>query len=144
MQWFNVCYFVPTECLQGLYILTFTSGVRRGGSDHQHSIEVRAAGQTKLIELPDLIGDDYLRDKGDLWKLSFKDDLGFTDCVTLRNLDYITIVDGSTDGWNIDSIVTYVCAKGHCREATHDFDVFQWIDSDGEPKHERFKLTEVY
>ena len=136
--------FFPTACLQSLYLLAFTSGITRGGSEHTHKVEVRAAGQTKLIDLPDLRGDDYLRNKGDLWKLSLKDDLGFIGCVTLRNLDGIAIVADSRDGWNIDSIASYVCAGGHCREATHDFDVFQWIDTDGEPGHARFQLTEVY
>ena len=103
-----------------------------------------AAGQTKLIGLPLLPGDDYAADKGDLWKLSFKDDLGFMDCVTLGDLDAITIVADDTDGWNIDSIASYVCAAGNCQEATHDFDVFQWIDTDREPEDERFNLTYVY
>ena len=100
-----------------------------------------AAGQTKLIRLPNLPGNDFSRNKGDLWKLSFENDLGFTDCMTLGDLNAITIVADSTDGWNIDSIAAYVCAAGNCQEATHDFDVFQWIDTNREPEDERFSLT---
>ena len=100
-----------------------------------------AAGQTKLIGLPNLPGNDFSMNKGDLWKLSFENDLGFTDCMTLGDLDAITIVADSTDGWNIDSIASYVCAAENCQEATHDFDVFQWIDTNREPEDERFSLT---
>ena len=102
-----------------------------------------AAGQTRSIKLPDLPGDDYLTNKGDLWKLSFRDDFGFTDCVMLENLDVIKIVANSTDGWNIDSIASYVCAADHCQEVTHDFDVSRWIDANGKPEHKRFILTDA-
>ena len=114
------------------------------GSNDRHNIEVTAAGQIMSIQLPNLPGNDYLTNKGDLWKLSFKDDLGFMDCVTLGDLDAIAIVANSTDGWNIDSVASYVCAAGNCQEVTHDFDVFRWIDTDREPEDERFNLTYVF
>ena len=126
-----------------MYLLAFTSGKTYSGSNGRHKVEVSAAGQTRSIKLPDLPGDNYLTNKGDLWKLSFRDDFGFTDCVTLESLDATVLVADSTDGWNIDSIVSYVCAADHCQEVTHDFDVSQWIDTNGEPEHERFILTDV-
>ena len=133
-----------TACLQDLYILAFTSGRKGAGSDKAHEVEVRAAGQTKVIKLPNLPGDDYKKNKGDLWKLTFRGDLKFTRCVTLRNLDHIAIEAGSNDGWNIDSIVTFVRAHGSFRLITRNFNAFRWIDGNGPASHRRFKLRNVY
>ena len=134
-----------TACLKYLYILAFTSGKVHAGSHDSHEVEVRAAGQTRVLQLPDLLGDDYLENKGDLWKLTFDDDLRFTQCVTLQNLDHIAIEAGGNDGWNIDSIVTYVGAPGHgFRDATIDFNVFRWVDGDGEFSHRRFMLHNIH
>ena len=135
---------ISAACLRYLYILAFTSGKKYAGSDKSHEVEVRAAGQTRVIKLPNLPGDDYQKLKGDLWKLTFSGDLRFTRCVTLRNLDHVAIESGSNDGWNIDSIVTYVGATGRgFRELTHDFNIFRWIDGNGAASHRRYRLTNV-
>ena len=102
-----------------------------GWADASHEVEVRAAGQTRVIPLPDLPGNDYKLHKGDLWKLEFSRDFKFTRCVTLNNTVDVAIEAGSDDGWNIDSIVTYVGVDGRFMELTHDFNVRRWIDSDG-------------
>ena len=106
---------------------------------------MRAAGQTRRITLPNLPGDDYLRNKGDLWKLTFDGNFKFTGCVTVQNIEYVRIEEGNNDGWNIDSIVTYVRATGQSRftELTQNFNVYRWIDGNGAYSHRRFTLTKV-
>ena len=140
-----------TACLQVIYILAFTSGSRHGGSRGSHKVEVKATGQTRVIKLPNLPGNDYQRNKGDLWKLSFGrnlkvgHNLKFNGCVTLKNIEHVAIVSGSRDGWNIDSIVTYVGADGSFRELTHDFNVYRSIDDDGSaPNSKRFVLYNAH
>ena len=65
--------------------------------------------------------------------------------MTLANLDHIAIEAGSNDGWNIDSIVTFVgTASRRFGVATINFNVFRWIDGDGAPSSRRFMLTNVF
>ena len=53
----------------------------------------------------------------------------------------VYIIEGSNDGWNIDSIVTLVGAGGHFQVLTQDLDVNRWIKGDGHHTHRRFELT---
>ena len=101
--------------------------------------------QTQTITLPDLTGDTYERSKGDLWELNFYDNHQFRNCsVNLKTLDHIAIVAGSTDGWGIHTIVTYVGATGGgFKEFTRDIGVDRWIDKDKDIKDRRFVLTKV-
>ena len=93
------CMYNSTACLQVFYILAFTSGSRHGGSRGSHKVEVKATGQTRVIKLPNLPGNDYQRNKGDLWKLSFGrnlkvgHNLKFNGCVTLKNIEHVAIVN---------------------------------------------------
>ena len=101
------------RCIAYLYIMAFTSGVRRAGSDRDHRIFVRATGMRRSARfLPDLPDDDYERNKGDLWKLpiSFFGDAG---CVKLQDVRSIVLVGGSGDGWNIDSVVTFAISEDY-------------------------------
>ena len=130
--------------MENFYILAFTSGSNSAGSDGSHAVRVRAAGQTRSILLPNLPGDDYERNKGDLWKLTFSGNFGFSGCVTKSSIEYVYIDAADNDGWNIDSIVTYVGAPGNgFMELTQDFNVFRWIDSNGEASHLHFRLRIV-
>ena len=106
---------------------------------------MRAAGQTRVLQLPSVPGNHYLENKGDLWKLTFDGDFHFTKCVTLKNLERITIKAGGNDGWNIDSIVIYVGAPGHgFRDATIDFNVFRWIEGNGALTNMYFILKNIH
>ena len=133
-----------TACLQDLYILAFTSGRKNAGSDKAHEVEVRAAGQTRVIKLPNLPGDRYKKNKGDLWKLTFRGDLKFYHCVTQKNIEHVAIESGNNDGWHIDSIVTYVGAHGSFRELTRNFNAFRWIDGNRAASNRRFMLYSVH
>ena len=48
------------QCINSLYVIAFTTGARNSGADQVYRIELRAKGVTKVKELPNLPGDDYL------------------------------------------------------------------------------------
>ena len=55
------------------------------------------------------------------------------------------VVHAVNDGWNIDSIVTYVGAPGKgFRDATIDFNVFRWVDGNGAPSNTYFMLKKIH
>ena len=113
-------------------------------ADYGHRIELKTQDSTVTKYLPDLPGDDYKRDKGDLWKLSILGFFELTGCIGRRNITGIAIVEGSNDGWNIDSVVTYaVYAHRRYRLLSVDFDVNKWIDGDTTERNKRLQLTLV-
>lgn len=60
-------------------MMAHTSDLPSADSDDGHAIRVVAAGQTRQISLPNLQpGDDQTLNKGDLWKLDFVNDFGFS------------------------------------------------------------------
>ena len=64
--------------------------------------------------------------------------------MNLKNLDHIAIVAGSTDGWGIHTIVTYVGATGRgFKDFTRDIVVNHRIDKDEDIKDKHFVLTKV-
>ena len=67
-------------CLDQIYVMAFTSNLRYSDSTHRHNIEVVAMGETRTMLLPDRPG-DYSTHKGDIWRLSITEDLGFSVCV---------------------------------------------------------------
>ena len=106
--------------------------VRAGGNDGWNINSI----------ITDLSGNE---NKGDLWKLTFDDDFPFTKCVTLNNIDRIVVRASGNDGWNIDSIVTYVGAPGKgFRDATIDFNAFRWVDDNGAPSNTYFMLKKIH
>ena len=137
-------YFISAACLHYLYIFAFTSGKANAESYEPHRVEVKTTEQTKYIQLPNTPGENYKENKGDLWKLEFDRDLGFTECVNLKGIQQVAIKAGSKDGWNIDSIVTYVgfvTRKEYFRQLTQDINAFKWVDD--KKSHVRFVLTKV-
>ena len=60
------------------------------------------------------------------------------------NIQNVTILPGGTNGWNIDSILTFGCTIGlGCKPLTQDIDVFRWVDGNGSQDRRRFPLTKV-
>ena len=111
--------------------MAYTSDLQYAESDESHRISVRVEGSTSTQSLPDLPGDDYSPNKGDLWKLNLETFFGFTGCITINDINHISILEGNNDGWNIDSIVTFVVDDQNNYELiSADFDIFQWIDGD--------------
>ena len=99
------------------------------------------------IELPDLPGDDFKKNRGDLWKIRliwFDFPQSIETCITRSDIQDVQIVEGSNDAWLIDSIVTLVKDKnGNSEILTCDLDVSQWIDGDGTSSERRLQLTIV-
>ena len=118
----------------------FTSGLANAGSDDAHSIEVRASGITKRALLPDLPAKDYMKNKGDLWIVPISR-LGFVGCIRKANIETIAIEESGNDGWNIESMVTFVRSGSSYELATMDFHVNKWIDGNGLSSHHRLDLT---
>ena len=132
-------------CLDSLYIMAFTSGIDSAGSNVDHAVEVElTSGILKRSVLPDLPGDDYEKHKGDLWKISFEDNFHLVNCVRKRDIKSIIIRENGNDGWNIETIVTFLQSDNDYELATSDFNVYKWIDGDHEDVTRRFfKLTLV-
>ena len=122
--------------------MAYTSGIKNAGADQSHRIRLQAEGLSNTINLPDLPKDDFSPNKGDLWKLDLKASFGFTGCITINDIERISILQGSNDGWNIESIVTFAVVNQNNWELTSaDFNVFRWIDGNGAESHKEFTLT---
>ena len=122
--------------------MAYTSGISDAGSDYLHRIRLQVKGSTSTETLPDLPADDYSPNRGNLWKLDLENFFGFTDCIRKNDIDSISILEGSNDGWNIDSIVTFAVVDQNSWELTSaDFNVFQWIDGDSAAHDREFTLS---
>ena len=123
--------------------MAFTSGLRHAGSDSGHSVQIRlTSGQIRHVRLYNRPGNDMLSHKGDLWKINFSS-FGFSDsCVTISEIQNVAITESSNDGWNIESIATFVKdSAGGVQVLTQDLDVYHWIDGNGHHSHRRLDLT---
>ena len=123
--------------------MAFTSGVADAQSDKGHSVQIRAAGQTRSALLPNLPGDDYYQHKGDLWKMSFSSHFHFNGCIHVQDIEDIAIEEHSNDGWHIESIVTFLRSGGYYQLASVNMEVNRWIDGDGHYSSVRFDLNLV-
>ena len=138
----------PAVYVDYLYILAFTSGVGAAQTAGSHEVELRAASQTRHVALPDRPVDDYTPNKGDLWKIPISD-FGFSlpgQCIQLTDVEEISINERHNDGWNIDSIVTFLRSGNSTYDfhlASVDIDVFRWIDGDSTHAKRRFELNLV-
>ena len=117
--------------------MAYTSDWQYAESDYIHRISLQVEESTSTKNLPDLPGDDYSPNRGDLWKLDLDSFFGFTGCISINDIGRISILEGSSDGWNIDSIVTFAVEDQNDWELTSaDFDIFQWIDTDSAAESE--------
>ncbi len=128
-----------------IYIMAHTSSEPHAGSDGVHEVEMVAKGQTRLVRLPDLPGDEYLVHKSDLWKLSLSSDFYFSGCISKGEIQSIAIEEHDNDAWIIDSIITILRADAggskYYEVATMDMDVNRWIDGDSHWTRRRFELS---
>lgn len=128
-------------CLTLLYIIAFTSGVSGGVSDTSHGVQLQSNGYVRTASLYNRPGDDFYPNKGDLWSINFSS-FGFSDsCITIPEIQRVSIVESGNDAWNIESIVTLVRGSSNLQVLTQDFSVNRWIDGDGDVSHRRFNLS---
>ena len=123
--------------------MAFTSGISEAGTDDGHGIELQVNGHIRSLPLYNRAGDDASKNKGDLWEFSMSS-FGFPNsCITIEDIEAVSIVERSNDGWNIASIMTVVeDMLGGFKLLTRDFDVNRWIDGNHDDLSRRsFKLT---
>lgn len=126
--------------------MAHTSGVQHAGADQGHAVQMVAKGQIRSARLPNLPGDDYYPNKGDLWKITLgSTGFGFSGCIRKGDITSITLTERSNDGWNIDSVITILKASYYnwnaYEVATMDMDVNRWVDGDSATENRRFELT---
>ena len=83
---------VTDYCIKHLYVLAQTSNDPFAGTIGDHRIALQANGQLKMIILPPPSG-GLMQNKGDLWKLSLETDFGFTDCITVKHIENMALLE---------------------------------------------------
>ena len=74
--------------------------------------------------------------------MNIESDFGFSGCITKDDIEGITFVEASSDGWHIDSVVTYVTVNGYNWELSSvDLDTNSWVDGDSAQRIKRFDLN---
>ena len=104
-----------------------------------HRIRLQVKGSVSTRNFPNLLGSKM----GDIWKLNLTDFFGFTGCITKSDIDHISILQGSSDRWNIESIVTFAVVSEHWELTSADFNVNQRIEEDSEDECREFTLSLV-
>ena len=121
--------------------MAFTSGVQHGGSDAGHAVEILAGGAVRNLRLYDRPGNDMMSHKGDLWKFNFTEFRFVDRCISIHEIQAVSIIESGLDGWHIDSIVTLVKdSGGGIQTLTQNLDANHWI-SGNYHAHRRFQLT---
>ena len=119
--------------------MVYTSDLRYRRDGIPHRIRLQVKGSVSTRSLPNL-----MRLKvGDIWKLHLTDFFGFTGCTTKNDIDHISILQGSSDRWNIESIVTFAVDSKYWELTSADFNVIQRIDGDSENVCREFTLSLV-
>ena len=132
------------QCIRYLYIMAHTSDLKYSETNGTHKVELKTKQVTKAIPLPDLPGNEQSTSKGDLWKLNIECDFGFSGCITKDDIEGIAFVEASSDGWHIDSVVTYVTADEYnWKLSSVDLDANKWVDGDSAQSIKRFDLNLV-
>ena len=104
---------------------------------------MRTASETRSVRLYNRPGDDYYSHKGDLWKIPISD-FHFSDgSITVSEIIGIAITERSTDGWHIESIVTFMKSGSDYQLLSEDFEVNRWIDQNSGASNRRLDLTLV-
>ena len=134
--------FIVGECNTGLVVMAFTGGSTNALTNDPPSVELTVGGEVSSVTLPTLSGNEFQQNKGDMWYLDLND-FGFTDtCIRQWDVDGIAIVEGGTDGWLIESIVTFLQDKeGEFSLLSSDIGVNAWIDGNGGAERRRVDLT---
>ena len=123
-------------------MIAYTSNLSNARAVTDHKISLQANGIVSTKFLPNLPPNHYLSNKGDLWKLHLADFFEFTTCITIYDVQHISILQGSNDAWSIESIVTFAVVDQSNWELTSaDFKILQWIDENSDEANEEFTLS---
>ncbi len=125
------------SCLTGFDIFAQTSGVTYAESPGgTHDVEILLAnGEKKTLELTEFPPKNAAK----LFSFDLPDN---TQCVSIFDIAKITVVAKSTEGWNIETIVTiFADNKGRTYSGSIDRKVNRWVDHNDKPEYESFVLN---
>ena len=129
------------SCLQSIKLFVVRGTHRYALSNGPHTIKIVTHSEyaAHLIDSESFWGyrDNELT-------LSLQSDFGFTTCVRKGDVESVAIVPMSNDGWQVKTIVTFVCeSESRCTLLTQDLDVNYWVDADGSTNGDPLTLSLV-
>ena len=131
-------------CYQSLYILAFTSGKPTAGSDDRAYVEMQIKNEIpKRVRLYNRPGDDCMRFKGDMWRISLSSFEFYDNCITRSDIENLALLPGGNDSWNIESVITFLKRGSNYLLLSRDFNVLHWLNADSQPAYLRFDLNLV-
>ena len=115
--------------MESIKLLVFATTHHFAPSKGPHGIVIET--YTELSGY-DIVSSDFWDRSANELQLNLQSDFRFTTCVRKRDIKRVSIVPLSTDGWNVQTIVTFVCDPfSDCSLLTQDLDINYWVDSDG-------------
>ena len=113
-------------------MLVFSTNHHFALSQGPHAIEIVTHIKYAAFEID---SQHFWNNSANKLELNLRSDFGFTTCVHKSDIKNVSIVPMSSDGWNVNTIVTLVCDSDHlCSLLTRDLDVDYWVDSNGSKK----------
>ena len=110
-------------------MLVFSSTRRFATSEGPHDVEITVQGHHAQYRIA---SESFWDNTHNELELDLRSDFGLTECVQKSDIESISIVPVSRDGWNVKTVVTFVCKHDNdCHLLTQDIDVYYWIDEDG-------------
>ena len=129
-------------CVRNLYVMAHTSGRRHAQSDSTHYIELRIGPIVRKVKLDRPTIDDMTLNKGDFFQVPLYRFRFPFHCIHRGWINRVAIISGGNDGWNIQSVATFVKVKwGRVYPLTVDINAYRWVDGNGPISHRRFELT---
>lgn len=142
-MWFSSGQQQQSKCGSELYVMAFTSGVKGAGSNDSPHLTLAVGTETRTVTLYDRPGDDMDKDKGDLWEFSISKLLLKDTCVEKADFKKITLENGGSNGWNIESIITFLRSGNSYDMLTADMHINRWLDSDRGLEYRQYNLKLV-
>ena len=109
------------DCADALYMMAVTSGRKHAGSNDRPIISVTLnSGEIGEEILPNIpVANEMTHNKADLWNIPIDDHFGFCNsCIkksSIRDVKLRARGQGKgKDGWNIESIMTFLHINGDC------------------------------
>lgn len=110
-------------------MLVFSSTLRHALSKGPHDIEITVQSQHAQYRIA---SESFWNNAHNELELDLRSDFGLTECVRKADIEGVSIVPVSHDGWNVKTVVTFVCKYDNdCHLLTQDIDIYYWIDGDG-------------
>ena len=139
--------YLPTAgCIQQFFIIAITSNLLNAGTDDSPFLVIDTYYNSYKTELYDRYGDDYTKNKGDIWYYNTTNSPFNGDCITPCEIYNIEFQENGSDGWNFETV--FVIAQGDsCSTPIYtviaaDVDVDEWIDENSsDPSQEFYSLN---